>query len=114
MASVSAPPWSSILTLGAVLFCTDHERNAATHALMSLLSMASVTFGDAVGESNKTLLMQLCRSDGMLLKADRPATAIDADFAAELRSGPARADGAQLGYCGRWRREAHRSTPGLR
>ena len=84
MASVSAPPWSSILTLGVVLFCTDHERNAATHALMSLLSMASVTFGDAVGESNKTLLMQLCREDGMLLKADRPATAIDAQFQAMM------------------------------
>lgn len=49
---------------------------------MSLLSMASVTFGDAVGESNKTLLMRLCRSDGMLLKADRPATAMDAQFQA--------------------------------
>ena len=61
-----------------------HERNAATHALMSLLSMAHVTFGDAVGESNKTLLMQLIRADGLLLKADRPATAIDAQFQAML------------------------------
>lgn len=61
-----------------------HEMNAPTHALMSLLSMASVTFGDAVGESNKTLLMQLCREDGMLLKADRPATAIDAQFQAMM------------------------------
>jgi hypothetical protein len=61
-----------------------HERNAPTHALMSLLSMASVTFGDAVGESNKTLLMRLCRSDGMLLKADRPATAMDAQFQAMM------------------------------
>jgi hypothetical protein len=61
-----------------------HEMNAPTHALMSLLSMASVTFGDAVGESNKTLLMQLCRKDGMLLKADRPATAIDAQFQAMM------------------------------
>jgi hypothetical protein len=46
--------------------------------------MASVTFGDAVGESNKTLMMQLCREDGMLLKADRPATAIDAQFQAMM------------------------------
>ena len=61
-----------------------HERNAGTHALMSLLSMASVTFGDAVGESNKTLLMRLCRSDGVLLKADRPATAMDAQFQAMM------------------------------
>ena len=41
-----------------------HEMNAETHALMSLLSMASVTFGDAVGEQNSTLIMQLCREDG--------------------------------------------------
>merc|ERR1712178_209912 len=59
-----------------------HEQNAATHALMSLLSMAHVTFSDAVGESNATLLKQLIRSDGLLLKPDRPATAIDAQFQA--------------------------------
>eukprot|EP00658_Telonema_sp_P-2_P020982 TRINITY_DN18331_c0_g1_i2.p1 TRINITY_DN18331_c0_g1~~TRINITY_DN18331_c0_g1_i2.p1 ORF type:complete len:431 (-),score=67.97 TRINITY_DN18331_c0_g1_i2:154-1446(-) len=49
---------------------------------MALLSMAHVTFGDAVGESNKTLLMQLVRGDGLLLKPDRPATAIDRQFQA--------------------------------
>ena len=65
-------------------FKAYRERNAATHALMSLLSMASVTFGDAAGESNRTLLMQLIRADGVLLKADRPATAIDAQFQAMM------------------------------
>ena len=39
----------------------------------ALLSMASVTFGDAVSESNRTLLMRLCREDtGMLLKGRPP------------------------------------------
>ena len=52
-------------------FAGYHELNAQTHALMSLLSMAQVTFGDAVGQSNKTLLMRLMREDGMILKADR-------------------------------------------
>ena len=60
------------------------ETNAATHALMSLLSMASVTFSDAVGESNRTLLMQLIREDGMLLKPDRPCTAMDVQFQAMM------------------------------
>jgi hypothetical protein len=59
-----------------------HETDAATHALMSLLSMAHVTFSDAVGETNDTLVKQLIRADGMLLKADRPVTAIDAQFQA--------------------------------
>lgn len=65
-------------------FSGFHETGAQTHALMSLLSMAHVTFGDAVGETNKTLIMQLIRKDGMLLKADRPATAIDGQFQAMM------------------------------
>lgn len=63
-------------------FAGYHETGAATHALMALLSMAHVTFSDAVGETNSTLVKQLIRADGMLLKADRPATAIDAQFQA--------------------------------
>ena len=51
---------------------------------MALLSMAHVTFSDAVGETNATLIKQLIRADGMLLKADRPATAIDSQFQAML------------------------------
>jgi hypothetical protein len=65
-------------------FAGYHETGAATHALMALLSMAHVTFSDAVGETNATLIKQLIRADGMLLKADRPVTAIDAQFQAML------------------------------
>jgi hypothetical protein len=65
-------------------FSGYHEHGAATHALMSLLSMAQVTFADAVGEANTTLIKQLICEDGMLLKADRPATTIDAQFQAML------------------------------
>ena len=61
-----------------------HETGAATHALMALLSMAHVTFADAAGETNSTLVKQLIRADGMLLKADRPATAMDAQFQAMI------------------------------
>ena len=53
-----------------------HKLNAGTQAVMSLPSMALVTFSDAAGEASKTLLMQLIRADGMLLKPDRPVTAI--------------------------------------
>ena len=65
-------------------FKAYNERNAATHLLMSLLSMAAVTFSDPVGETNRSLVMQLCRADGVLLKPDRPATAVDAQFQAML------------------------------
>ena len=68
-------------------FAGYHELNAQTHALMALLSMAQVTFGDAVGQSNRTLLMRLVREDGMVLKADRPATALDAQFQAMMFGG---------------------------
>ena len=53
-----------------------HKLNAGTQAVMSLPSMALVTFSDAAGEASKTLLMQFIRADGMLLKPDRPVTAI--------------------------------------
>ena len=60
------------------------ESDPLTHALMSLLSMAPVTFSDAVDATNKTLVMMTCTDDGVLLKPDRPATAIDAQFQVDL------------------------------
>merc|ERR1719329_1402090 len=60
------------------------ESDPLTHALMSLLSMAPVTFSDAVGATNRSLVMMTCREDGLLLKPDRPATAIDAQFQAMM------------------------------
>ena len=65
-------------------FSGYYESDPSTHALMALLSMGPVTFADAVGAANKTLLMQTCRADGVLLKADRPATALDAQFHAMM------------------------------
>ena len=68
-------------------FQSYHEMNAPTHALMSLLSMAQVTFADRVASANRTLLMMLCREDGVLLKADRPATPIDKQFQLSMFGG---------------------------
>ena len=63
------------------------ESNPLTHALMATLSMAQVTFSDGIGMTNKTLVMMICRDDGVILKADRPATAIDAQFNAMMFGG---------------------------
>jgi hypothetical protein len=60
------------------------ESNPLTHALMSTLSNAPVTFSDAVNATNRTLVMMTCRADGVVLKPDRPATAIDAQFQAMM------------------------------
>eukprot|EP00936_MAST-01D_sp_MAST-1D-sp1_P001500 g1500.t1 len=65
-------------------FYEYYESDPSTHALMALLSMGPVTFSDAVGATNRTLVMQTCRQDGVLLKPDRPATALDAQFNAML------------------------------
>lgn len=46
--------------------------------------MAPVTFSDAVDATNKTLVMMSCRADGKILKPDRTATALDAQFQAMI------------------------------
>lgn len=48
--------------------------------LMSILSGGLVGPADQIGYLNKNLLMKTCRSDGLLLKPDRPATPIDLMF----------------------------------
>ena len=63
------------------------ESNPLTHALMATLSMAQVTFSDGIGMTNKSLVMMICRDDGVILKPDRPATAIDAQFNAMMFGG---------------------------
>eukprot|EP00755_Sulcionema_specki_P019009 Sspe_Gene.68324::Locus_40308_Transcript_1_1_Confidence_1.000_Length_1877::g.68324::m.68324 len=39
---------------------------------------------DAVGAMNKSLIMRSCRSDGVLLKPDKPLTALESSFVAAL------------------------------
>ena len=41
------------------------------------LSRGPVAFSNQIGLSNKTVIMHTCRSDGMLLRPDRPATLIN-------------------------------------
>jgi len=62
-----------------------YERNPQLQALVSSLSTGPVGFGDKIGYTNRTLIMQTCAADGRLLKADKPATSIDRSF---LPNGP--------------------------
>src|SRR6185437_3099293 len=61
--------------------------NCELQSLVSTLSAGPVGPGDRVGMTNRSLVMRTCRSDGMLLKPDRPATPIDASFLSDGRNG---------------------------
>lgn len=61
----------------SALFGNWSEPYPAVQALASVLSGGPVAPGDKVGGSNRTLIMQTCREDGILLKAGRPATPLD-------------------------------------
>jgi len=56
------------------------ERWPYEEALISVLSAGVVGPSDKIGKSDADLLMKTCRKDGVLLKPDRPATAIDLMF----------------------------------
>ena len=48
-----------------------------THAVVSVFSAGPVAPSDGINGANVTLIMRTCREDGLLLKPDRPAIAID-------------------------------------
>eukprot|EP00927_Polykrikos_kofoidii_P079596 TRINITY_DN76385_c0_g1_i1.p1 TRINITY_DN76385_c0_g1~~TRINITY_DN76385_c0_g1_i1.p1 ORF type:complete len:790 (-),score=106.47 TRINITY_DN76385_c0_g1_i1:72-2441(-) len=56
------------------------ELTPELHTLVSTLSGAMVGPGDGPGMANRTRLLQTCREDGVLLKADRPAVPVDASW----------------------------------
>lgn len=57
-----------------------HEEAPELHAISALLSAGPVSPSDGVDGADVELLMTLCRADGMLLKPDKPARAIDAKW----------------------------------
>jgi len=73
-----------IVNAAGLLPFKDNFRTAEKHgeaeALISNLSAGMVGPSDEVGRQNKEYLLRTCRSDGLLLKPDRPATPIDAMF----------------------------------
>ena len=60
----------------------DAEPNAQLHLIAATLSASIVGPGDGKGLTNVTRLMGCCRSDGLVLKAERPAVPIDAVWTA--------------------------------
>ena len=56
------------------------ERCGTQEALISSLSGGMVGSGDRIGTADRELLLRTCRTDGLLLKPDKPATPIDAMF----------------------------------
>jgi len=56
------------------------EGNPLEEALVASLSGGPVGPSDSIGGSDPELIMRTCRSDGLLLRPDRPATPIDIMF----------------------------------
>ena len=56
------------------------EKHPKLQALVSALSAGPIAPGDVVGGGDPLLIMTVCRTDGMLLKPDRPAYPPDALF----------------------------------
>ncbi|NMC05277.1 MAG: hypothetical protein GYA24_08705 [Candidatus Lokiarchaeota archaeon] len=56
------------------------EKRPEMECLTAALSGGPVAPGDKIGNENVELIMKTCRSDGLLLKPDRPATPVDLMF----------------------------------
>jgi hypothetical protein len=56
------------------------EPNIQLNALIALMSLGGVAISDKIGNTNSTVVNQLCRSDGVLFRPERPATAMDSTF----------------------------------
>eukprot|EP01048_Picozoa_sp_COSAG05_P002599 COSAG05_NODE_108_length_18693_cov_7.956709_9_plen_345_part_00 len=57
-----------------------HEQAPELHAISAILSTGPVSPSDGLGGADVGLLMSLCRSDGLLLKPDKPARTVDAQW----------------------------------
>lgn len=60
------------------------ERNAVKHALQAALSFGPWAVSDAPGSTNMTLVSAFTRSDGTVLRASRPQTAVDAEMLCKM------------------------------
>jgi hypothetical protein len=56
----------------------DHSAaGCELHTMLALMTTGPVGFSDFKGQTNKTLLMRTCSSDGTLLKPSKPVTTVD-------------------------------------
>ena len=75
-----APPTHANTGTGTGGFKGFKEEAPTLHAISSLLSAGPVSPSDGVDGANVPLLMSLCRADGKLLKPDKPARSLDAQW----------------------------------
>lgn len=62
------------------------ESNPQLNVIVASLSGAGVAIGDGIGMTNRSLVMQTCTEEGILLRTDKPATAIDETFLSSKHS----------------------------
>ncbi|CAF0795736.1 unnamed protein product [Adineta ricciae] len=56
------------------------EPNIELNALVALMSLGGVAISDKIGNTDFRVVNRLCRLDGVLLRPERPATAMDSTF----------------------------------
>jgi hypothetical protein len=61
-------------------FASCVEPNPVLETLVAALTTGPVGPSDSIGNLNVELIMKTCTKDGLLLKADKPTTAIDSTF----------------------------------
>jgi hypothetical protein len=82
--SKQTPPTHANTGTGSGGFKGFVETAPELHALSALLSAGPVSPSDGIDGANIPLLKSLCRSDGMLLKPEKPARAIDAQWIGQV------------------------------
>jgi hypothetical protein len=59
------------------------ETTPALQTAMAVLAGGPYGVADVAGAMNRSLVMRSCRADGVLLRPDKPATAVDSTFAGD-------------------------------
>lgn len=74
----------------------QNEPMPETQTLLALLSGGPYGVADKVGSINRSLVMRTCRDDGLLLRASKPITMLDAAWRASFAAAPATGLGATV------------------
>lgn len=95
-------------------YYNNTKPNIEMDAAISLLSSGPVWIADMAGLTNRTVAMQTCREDGLLLRPSRAITPIDAMFAlAPSKGGTAPEDASNGGEVWATHSDLPRSAPAL-
>ncbi|MEX2682812.1 MAG: hypothetical protein Q6373_014575 [Candidatus Sigynarchaeota archaeon] len=74
------PHKDTFFSSGKKVYWFYQEKRPEMECLSAALSGGPVAPGDKIGNENVELIMKTCRSDGLLLKPDKPATPVDLMF----------------------------------